>query len=133
VILALSVIFIMASLALRMIIHSRISLAKSEEEKRKIAKALYGMTAVFGAIGTGMIAAGFAKTEIQNNFIPVGFTMAGLALMSIIQGNSLGKNEKESEVFARLVRKYSLVIFWVLIAAIVALGARIAVAYFLKI
>ena len=126
-VLAVSLIIALALFSLRLILQSATSLATDETEKQRLANRLERLTLVtFVPTGVVMVILGFIFSVLRDGFVAIGFTIMGTAVVLLTQSQLMKRKGEEAISFARRVRIYGIVFWWVALAAVIYVIVRIA-------
>jgi hypothetical protein len=126
-ILTLSLIIALALFSLRLILQSATSLATDESERQRLANRLERITLVtFVPTGAVMVIIGFIFSALHDSFVAIGFTIMGTSVVLLTQSQLMKRKGEEAISFARKVRIYGAVFWWVALAAVIYVIVRIA-------
>jgi hypothetical protein len=126
-ILAVSIIIAAALFSLRLKLQSATTLATDEAAKRRLANRLEKATlATFLPIGAGMIIAGFILAAFRDSFVSIGFTIMGMAVLFLIQSQLMKRKDEALLSYAKKVRIYGRLFWWLALVAVIVLIVRIA-------
>jgi uncharacterized membrane protein len=125
-ILAVSIIIAAALFSLRLKLQSATTLATDEAAKQRLANRLEKATlATFLPIGTGMVIVGFILATFRDSFVSIGFTIMGMAVLFLIQSQLMKRKGEALLSYAKRVRIYGQLFWWVALIAVIVLIVRI--------
>jgi hypothetical protein len=126
-ILTLSLIIALALFSLRLILQSATSLATDESERQRLADRLERITlATFVPTGVVMVIVGFIFSALRDGFVSIGFTIMGTSVVLLTQSELTKREGEEALSFARRVRFYGRLFWWVALVAVIIVIVRIA-------
>lgn len=120
-ILTVSLVIALALFSLRLILQSTTSLTTAETEKQRLAHRLERITLVtFVPTGVVMVIVGFIFSILRDSFVAIGFTIMGTSVVLLTQSELMKKKGEELLSFAKRVRFYGALFWWVALVALVA-------------
>jgi uncharacterized membrane protein len=126
-VLAVSLIIALALFSLRLKLQSATYLTTDEVKAQRLADQLERKTlATFVPIGIVMVILGFIFSRFGDSFISIGFTIIGMAVVLLTQSGLTKRKGDEAISFARRVRWWGRLCWWVALVAIIVLIVRIA-------